>query len=319
MNEAIVSSVVALILYALSAFQPDKSFEQDLREWTENAKTNMTVETAVSFRDKVVMPFLRREMPNPFVKGGAESGKPWAKRAEKVFETGLRDFCDGLDSLWYYNFRNCQKAGDIYNEGCREPFISILAGLDPRLDVYRGNDDKEIYNRILGREDGRFHIRYKVPGKDEVTLLDVVRMYALRRHGLMNKKDVVRYIRSWLLWKKFSSEDEVAIYRIRHTLAGSADGIFEGIPGMSWASALDSVVTVNNEGVDTAGGGVAASVSTHGWATLNDKRRIAKEILEEAEEMHPGRVDTLALQLYVDGNLRKGSRAYRHQLFKEIT
>ena len=317
MNEAIISSMVALMLYVFCAFQADKSFEQDMQRWTENAKTNMTVETSASFRDNVVVPFVRREMPNPFAKGGAESGKPWAKRAEKVYEVGLRDLCEGFHPLWCNNFRNCQKAGDLYNEGCREPFISILAGFDPRISLNR--NAKDVYNRLLGREDGRLHIEFKTPGKDKVTLLDVVRMYALRRQGLAEPEKVIQYFKAWLGSRKFSADDEVPLYRVRDSLFGRADGVFEGVPELSWACALDTVLTVNNEGVETAGGGVASSVSTHGWATLQDKRRIAMEILDEAEKTRPGRVETLALRLYIDGNLRKGSREYRHQLFQEIT
>ncbi|MCR5751317.1 MAG: hypothetical protein K6G91_05085 [Kiritimatiellae bacterium] len=313
MNEAIISSMVALVLYAFSVFQADKSFERDLQRWTENAKTNMTVETSVSFRDKVVMPFLRREMPNPFAKGGAESGKPWAKRAEKVFEVGLRDFCDGFRPLWYYNFRNCQKAGDLYNEGCREPFIVILSGFDPRLNVNR-NEDIE---RVRGK--GKKNPPPLKPGQDKVTLLDVIRTHALRRMGAMKHQDAKDYFKVWLHCRKFSAEDEVAIYRLRESLFGRADGLFEGIPELSWSCALDSVLNVNNEGVEAAGVGIAASITTQGWMTLNDKRRIAKEILEEAEKMRPGRVDTLEMKLYIDGNMRRGSRPYRHQLFQEIT
>ena len=112
---------------------PDDGFEQTMRQWTENAKTNLTEETSARFRDEVVIPFLKREMPNPFLPGGAESDKPWAEEATKVYEAGLRDVCDGNGALWYLNHRNCKQAAELYNRGCREPFISMLSAFDPML------------------------------------------------------------------------------------------------------------------------------------------------------------------------------------------
>ena len=54
-------------------------FDRMMDRWTENARTNMTVETSASFRDNVVVPFIRREMPNPFSAGRKESGRPWSE------------------------------------------------------------------------------------------------------------------------------------------------------------------------------------------------------------------------------------------------
>ena len=45
-------------------------FDRMVKAWSDDARTNRTVETSVRFRDEVVVPFVRREMPNPFVKGG---------------------------------------------------------------------------------------------------------------------------------------------------------------------------------------------------------------------------------------------------------
>ena len=40
-------------------------FDRMLDRWTENARTNMTAETSASFRDNVVVPFIKREMLRP--------------------------------------------------------------------------------------------------------------------------------------------------------------------------------------------------------------------------------------------------------------
>ena len=128
----IILSVIAFI----GGCRVDSSsddFDRMMDRWTENARTNMTEETSASFRDNVVVPFTRREMPNPFSAGGRESDKPWATRAEKVYEAGLRDVCGGLDSLWDISRMNCNQAGALFKEGCREPFIVLLSAFDTRL------------------------------------------------------------------------------------------------------------------------------------------------------------------------------------------
>ena len=71
-----------------------RQFDAMMREWTDNVRTNTTVETAASFRDNVVGPFVRREMPNPFSPGGAEADREWAAEASAVYEAGLRFICD---------------------------------------------------------------------------------------------------------------------------------------------------------------------------------------------------------------------------------
>ena len=62
-----VSSALAWIPKFLSLTKSQREFNNMMREWTQNARTNMTVETTAKFRDTVLLPFIRREMPNPFV------------------------------------------------------------------------------------------------------------------------------------------------------------------------------------------------------------------------------------------------------------
>ena len=123
-----VSSALAWIPKFLSLTKSQREFNNMMREWTQNARTNMTVDTTAKFRDTVLLPFIRREMPNPFVLGGTESGKPWAKEANDVYDAGLRFICD--DNFYHVltpDDRIGRRAGKLVEQGCEEPFILLLS------------------------------------------------------------------------------------------------------------------------------------------------------------------------------------------------
>ena len=322
MNVAIVSSILTLLLHLLQSRSFDGGYEQSIQQWTDNARTNMTVETSAQFRDRVLTPFLRREMPNPFSPGGSESGKPWAKTAEKVYETGLRDIGEGLIPMWKPNHVNCRKAGELYELGCREPFISYLAGFDP--DLYLRRDCVDVQLQRLGG------LKCREPGlsgaasaprthASKTTFHDLLYTHALRRLGHTDREALAETFRNWLRSGNFRSDDEIALYHVGRSLLGMLDDVWKDFPDFQWAYAMDKVLSVNNEAVNFAGDGIRSTVTPQGWSALRDKRREAMEILDEAEALRPGRMETLSMRLYIDGNLRKGSRELRQRLFEEIS
>ena len=69
----------------------NREFESMMRDWTDFARTNLSVETTASFRDKVLVPFVRKEMPNPFSPGGKMSNEPWAAEANAMRATKRND------------------------------------------------------------------------------------------------------------------------------------------------------------------------------------------------------------------------------------
>lgn len=289
---------------------PDDGFEQTMRQWTENAKTNLTEETSARFRDEVVIPFLKREMPNPFLPGGAESDKPWAEEATKVYEAGLRDVCDGNGALWYLNHRNCKQAAELYNRGCREPFISMLSAFDPMLSWHL--DAKISLERLAAAE--------KVFSQNpKVGFLRILHSFFRSRLGHGSEEETKKHFKSWIREKGFTKEDEVAIYRLHTTFFGWSVDILDSFPSFSWSSALMAANKAHAEAVDVAGRGIPASISKKGWMMLNDRHRAAVDILDEAERERPGRVETLYERLWIDGDSRMGNREFRQRIFNDMS
>ena len=151
----------------------EASFGAMMEEWTANARTNMTTETTMQFRDEVVVPFVRREMPNPFSAGGAEASKPWAKEAEHVYEVGLRNVCDGLWSLWTLDHRNCRRAGDLVKRGCGDPFIMGLSLFDENMRWWLGENKIKSNVRVVGFGN-RVDYYLKIDGRSRTRLIKLL-------------------------------------------------------------------------------------------------------------------------------------------------
>lgn len=298
-----VSSLVSLFA------GPEREFGRWMAEWTCNAKTNISAETAASFRDGTIMPFVGREMPDPFLPGAQRSGETWAEEASQVYETGLRDICE-YDSLRYLDGRNCARAGRLYSSGCREPFVTMLSAFDPELNWLDNRDAcaarlEEAESMVPQGRDASF-----------VRLLARFMRYRIRRCSF---EEVKALFAEWLGSRGFGNDDEVAIYNIHRNFFGMNVGVLESFPYLSWASMIETAKEGLQEARREAGNGIAASVSQKGWNMLADRYRSALEILDEAERLRPDRVETLYSRLWIDGESRMGDLKTRQKLFDEIS
>lgn len=271
----------------------------------------MTVETSASFRDNVVVPFIKREMPNPFSAGGKESGKPWSDKAEKVYEAGLRDVCGGIESLWDINRMNCNQAGAIYKEGCREPFIVLLSAYETHLSAKEAIDRLQEAEKAIGQVQKNCFLR----------LLAALARYQLASGGDLAaaQKQFTALLDEWIREGKFTADDEIPVYYIHHSFMGANIGCLESFPSLSWSRLLESAKAAHSEAKAVAGNGVSSSVSERGWKMLRNRHRRSFKILDEAEQLRPGRIETLYTRLWLDGDSRMGNRAYRQRLFEEIS
>ena len=286
-------------------------FERMMDRWTENARTNMTVETSASFRDNVVVPFIKREMPNPFSAGGKESGKPWSGRAEKIYEAGLRDVCGGFESLWDVGRLNCNQAGALFKEGCREPFIVLLSAYDTHL------SEKESVARLQEAE----KTIEQVQKNGFLRILAALTRYRLSSGVSLEAayKQFTALLEEWIREGNFTADDEIPVYSIHFSLMGDNMGCLESFPFLSWSRLLEAAKAAHHEAVAVAGKGVSSSVNERGWKMLRNRHHRAFKMLDEAEQARAGRMETLYTRLWLDGDSRLGSRAYRQRLFEEIS
>ena len=225
-----VSSALAWIPKFLSLTKSQREFNNMMREWTQNARTNMTVDTTAKFRDTVLLPFIRREMPNPFVLGGTESGKPWAKEANDVYDAGLRFICD--DNFYHVltpDDRIGRRAGKLVEQGCEEPFILLLAAYDPELDWMSGS--KEARKRF---EKSR-EIVEKRGKPDFIHVLFGYYSYGL---GANRPNDrAADSFRKWLAARNFTNADEIPVYTLCNAFCGTASyEMFTALKQFPWAT-----------------------------------------------------------------------------------
>lgn len=106
----------------------NERFDRMITAWSENVRTNTSLMTHAQFRDTVVVPFVSREVKNPFVDGGVEADKPWAEEGNLLFQRGLRAVCDTRPSAFYPMI--CEEATKLVKRGCRDPFIRIMSAIE---------------------------------------------------------------------------------------------------------------------------------------------------------------------------------------------
>ena len=307
-----------IVMSSLSSFaafpfllSPEEKFDRWMTAWTENARTNMAEETTARFRDEVVVPFVKREMPNPFSEGGRLADRPWAKKAEQVYEKGLRDICGGLFSPWYLDHRNCRMAGDLFEAGCREPFIVMLSAYDSRLGWHLNS------NISLERMSAAEH---SAPDGKDTPFVQMLRRYFERGLCAASEEAVKESFVRWIRSGTFSADDEIALYNLCKSLFSDCVAeVFEGFDFLRWSYMLEIARKTHYEAIDVAGRGIPSSVSTKGWNMLADRRRAAFDILDEVDQLRPGRVEALSFRLYLDGDSRMGDRKFRERLFREIS
>ena len=308
---------------AASVFGPGRSAEPDvaaerrrqfdamMREWTDNVRTNTTVETAASFRDNVVVPFVRREMPNPFAPGGAEADREWAAEASAVYEAGLRFICDSKWWIGLVDERICSRANALAKRGCEEPFILLWSALADEMDWHRTTKNSgprlakamEIAKSRKGTE-----------------LLQLVLCYYrwLSDNG-SNGEDIRKALRAWLASKTFGKEDEVALYSVCTTFQfGNDHGWFDGIGDMKWAATLDAANAAVDDARESTPDGVASRVTRRGWRTLHGMHDSVRSLLDKAETLGPGRAETLRTGLWAEGESRRGRRERFDELFRSL-
>ena len=140
---AVLAAALPSLLEAsfFDSLVPSQKFERMMREWTDGVRTNTTAMTSVRFRDEVLVPFVRREMPNPFAASGSLSGKPWASEACAVYEAGLRHVCGDYRSVYVPDEELGGRANALVAQGCDEPFILLLSSFAPSFSWVWGKED----------------------------------------------------------------------------------------------------------------------------------------------------------------------------------
>ncbi len=281
-------------------------FDQMVKAWADDARTNRTVETSARFRDEVVVPFVRREMPNPFLQGGCEADKPWAREANEVYEAGLRIVCDEYPSAWYPDHLVCKRANKLVAQGCKEPFILLLSAFDPDIGWY--------VNRKRAAE--RLQVAEKaVEGREHAGFFQMLLCYYRKLASVKREDDRTadRFV-DWLRERGFSKDDEPAIVWLVNALAYNRT-VFDSFDQLKWMSRRDAAIRVMNEGRSAAGQGVRSTVSQSGWQTLGQMTQAALDILDDAERIQPGHVETLQTRLWMEGESRRGNAARMDELF----
>ena len=310
---AIAVAILSMLLTrTITSSSRERQFDRMMKEWSENARTNTVVETTARFRDEVLVPFVKRELPNPFEPGGAEADKPWSKEARDVFDAGLRIACDGSWGMWAPDMRVCRRANALTKQGCENPLILILSVFDPAAN-YLANEKRS--REILGRAR---EIVDKTPRNEFLqTLLCYYRWLA----KVSDKGDRTRdFFIAWVKARDFGDDDEIPIFALCTAFCGEDSSlVFEACGRFRWAGAMQTAKVCMFEGMRRAGLGVASKIATGGWMTLREKTRIAGEFLDEAEKLRPGRVEPTVLRLRLDGESRRGRRAREDDLFMEIS
>ena len=308
-----VSSALAWIPKFLSLTKSQCEFNNMMREWTQNARTNMTVDTTAKFRDTVLLPFIRREMPNPFAPGETESGKPWAKEANDVYEAGLRFICDeSFHHLLIPDDRVSRRAGKLVEQGCEEPFILLLSAFDPEQDWIDGS--KEARKRF---EKSREIVEKR--GKPD--FIHVLFGYYSYRLGANRPGDIPAVsFRKWLAARNFTNADEIPVYTLCNAFCGTASyEMFTALKQFPWANSMGLAKKTMNEARSVAGGGVASKVPRRGWQMLSENSDAANLLLDEAEAARPGMFETLRARQWIAGESRRCSREMSDAFFKALT
>ena len=296
---------------SLSSMFKEASFGAMMEEWTANARTNMTTETTMQFRDEVVVPFVRREMPNPFSAGGAEASKPWAKEAEHVYEVGLRNVCDGLWSLWTLDHRNCRRAGDLVKRGCGDPFIMGLSLFDENMRWWLG-ENKMLRGRLS-------EIENKLDGKPGSEFMRILSAFFRCRLGMGKWEDVHSAFGRWVRKRKFGRQEEIPLLHLSRTFCIPCDDPTMKLPDFKWMHAVASVRPVIDGVVGQTGDGTPQSIGSKGWNSLRSGGSRCGALVDEAERARPGRVETLSALFYAMCKGRAGGVGDKDRLFMAVS
>ena len=307
-----VSSVLAWIPRFLSLTNSQREFNIMMREWTQNARTNMTVDTTAKFRDRVLLPFIKREMPNPFVAGGPASAKPWANEANDVYDAGLRFICDdNFHHVLIPDDRISRRAGKLVGQGCEEPFILLLSAFDPDLDWMSGSKKSR----------KRFEKSRKIVEKSgQPAFINVLLDYYGYRLNANRPGDrPADSFRKWLAARNFTNADEIPVYTLCNTFCGTASyEMFTSLKQFPWANSMGLAKKTMNEARSVAGGGVASKVPRRGWRMLSENSNAANRLLDEAETARPGMFETLRARQWIAGESRRCSREMSDGFFRAL-
>ena len=307
------SSALAWSPQLLSLTKSQREFNSMVREWTQNARTNMTVETTAKFRDTVLLPFMRREMPNPFVPGGTEAGKTWAKEANDVYDAGLRFICDeNYYHVWIPDDRVSRRAGKLVEQGCEEPFILLLSAFDPEIDWINGSKESR---KRFGKS------REIVEKRGNPGFINVLLGYYSYRFGANRPGDAPSVsFRKWLAARSFTNADEIPIYTLCHAFCGTAAyEMFTTTKQFAWANSMGLAEKTMNEARSVAGGGVASKVPRRGWQMLAENADAANRLLDEAESARPGMFETFRARQWIAGESRRCTREMSDIFFRALT
>lgn len=284
----------------------DPDFDTIIREWSDNARTNAPIETVEQFIVREVRPLVEQELPNPFVEGGSEAGRPWAEEGRLLYARLIRVIAGESPSIWAYDGH--VEAYGLYEKGCRDPLVSIFAALDRSSDYGK----RKCYEMLDEAE--------KTVSEKEDSLLGTLVAYyrfALHARTPRNHEVVAKRFSAWIRKRGFGSERERALWHLAENFELSRIGIFDGLEQFRWAATMAEAIETMEEGRSAGGPGV--KVSTSGGISLGCKATAAWASLDEADTIVSGRPETWARYVWVEGESRCSQAERLDALFKRLT
>ena len=284
-----------------------------MKDWVEFARTNRTVETEVSFLNDKILPFLLKEMPDPFVEGGSEFCKPWAKEGHDVYMQALRTVAGA--KAWGIDDALCRRARGLVEKGTRDPLLRILAALDPEQGRYWNNKRPVAELSEVEKELG---------GKPQQGFLRFLLTYAktVVRADPKDKKyrGAVLAFRKWMQERPDAAGNERVVQHVGASYFGVIyPEIYKGVDGFGWSCQMAEAHKEMSASVTRAGNGPGRSLPASSFEILADGRARCESMLKLAEAWEPGRPETIAALIYVTGVSRRATAGELDELFLKLS
>jgi len=264
--------------------------------WIENVRTNRSIETCGTFRDKNFIPFFVGEVipaseTNEEVRALAAAGARYMYDSRKVA----------------HSVSTVRRAQSLLAKGCNLPFVRWAAS--PAIKTGRLEKLEDIL-AACEKEDGCCAVRmlvlhsiwqFRRTGTNRRRLLDAVVAWANSRNLL----DVRAHCAVFLVGYATDSRDLATVSKqIREV--GKSD---------PWLPILLEAIAETDEAWKSRGGGWASTVTEEGWKGYDEHLRNAHRLFSEARTLHPDYTAGSASQARSHG----GELPWLDALFSEIT
>ena len=289
----------------------NREFESMMRDWTDFARTNLSVETTASFRDKVLVPFVRKEMPNPFSPGGKMSNEPWAAEANEVYEAGLRFICDDEEFVAEPDERLGTRADKLVSMGCEDPFILMLSAFNENF--YWLAESTESGPRLAKAKE----IADKTPNSEFLQML--LCYYRRLARAELKGDDIKVYLDKWVTRRDFTGDDEIPFFGICYGFSMTYGAKWLDGEKYGWSRRVFRARKIFSDANVAAGLGVVSKMDKKARRKMPGKIEKTRQLLNEAEGLRPGRFETLSAWFRIVCESRYARREQMDQLFVELS